>query len=216
MSQAFSRVSAAAVVFSIGLGFAAPAHAVDPERAGDWILRARALGVLPHENSTISGIGGTAHADDTVVPEFNITYFATDHIAFELIAAVTKHDVEARATSLGRVDLGDAWLLPPTLTVQYHWTTEGRTSPYLGVGLNYTHIFDADAPGTTVKAISYSDSFGPALQAGVDIWLDEQWSFNVDVKKLWLNTDVSINTGAIKADVDLNPWLVGVGLGYKF
>jgi outer membrane protein len=39
---------------------------------------------------------------------------------------------------------------------------------------------------------------------------------NLDVKKLWISTDVSINNGAINADVDINPWIVGVGVGYRF
>ena len=44
------------------------------------------------------------------------------------------------------------------------------------------------------------------------------WSLNLDVKKLWLNTDVKANLGgtALKADVDLNPWIFGVGVGYRF
>jgi outer membrane protein len=46
--------------------------------------------------------------------------------------------------------------------------------------------------------------------------LNEHWLVNVDLKKLFLNTDVNINNGAIKADVDINPWIVGVGMGYRF
>ena len=46
--------------------------------------------------------------------------------------------------------------------------------------------------------------------------LTDQIYANFDVKYLWINTDVEINGGAIEADVDLNPWIVGVGLGYRF
>lgn len=41
------------------------------------------------------------------------------------------------------------------------------------------------------------------------------WSFKIDVKKLWLSTDVKVNGGALKADVDINPWIFGVGVGYR-
>jgi outer membrane protein len=194
-----------------------PAEAEDGARAGTWLLRGRALGVLPDESSTISAIGGRADAENTIVPELDLTYFATDSIAVELIAAVTKHDVEAHGTMLGTVPLGSAWLLPPTLTVQYHVPGAGGVSPYLGAGVNYTHFFDADPPAAgAVRSISYDDSFGPALQAGVDVWVNDRWAINLDVKKVWLNTDVSINGGAIEADVDLDPWLVGVGVAYRF
>jgi outer membrane protein len=205
---------------AVCLGLAAtammPAYAAEPFAAGDWFVRGRILGVMPDEKSTISAIGGKAHAENTVVPEVDISYFLSNSVSLELIAAITKHDVEARGTTLGTVPLGSAWLLPPTLTLQYH-ATIGSLSPYVGVGLNYTHVFDADPPAAgAVRTISYGDSFGPALQAGVDVWLNDTWTLNVDVKKVWLNTDVKINGGAITADVDLNPWLLGVGFGYKF
>jgi outer membrane protein len=54
------------------------------------------------------------------------------------------------------------------------------------------------------------------LQFGVDYMLNEHWLVNVDVKKLFLSTDVSLNGGAITADVDINPWIVGAGIGYRF
>lgn len=85
----------------------ASAHA-EETRAGEWMIRGRIISVQPDESSTISAIGGAAHADNSVVPEVDFTYFITNNIAAELIAAVTKHDVEARGTTLGRVDLGSA------------------------------------------------------------------------------------------------------------
>lgn len=153
----------------LALAMSAGANAAAADRAGEWLLRARGLAVVPDESSTISVIGGKADAENTLVPEVDVTYFATNHIAFELIAAVTKHDMQALGTSLGRVDLGDVWLLPPTLTVQYHFTESDVFTPYVGAGLNYTHFYDADVPGNPVRDIHYRDAFGPALQAGVDI-----------------------------------------------
>ncbi|HEX2753597.1 MAG TPA: OmpW family outer membrane protein [Alphaproteobacteria bacterium] len=54
------------------------------------------------------------------------------------------------------------------------------------------------------------------MQAGLDYKLDDHWMLNVDVKKIYLNTDVSVNNGAVTADVDLDPWVFGVGVGYRF
>ncbi|MBL8642479.1 MAG: OmpW family protein, partial [Rhodospirillaceae bacterium] len=170
----------------------APVQADDFKQAGEWLVRGRVIGVLPDGKSTITPIGGNATADDSFVPELDISYFFSDNIALEVIAAVTKHDVTARGTTLGTVRLGDAWLLPPIVTLQYHASSFNGLSPYVGVGLNYTHFFDADTAGAPVTAISYGDSFGPALQAGFDVQLNDRWSFNVDVKKVWINTDVRI------------------------
>ena len=101
--------------------------------------------------------------------------------------------------------------------MQYHFNTKETVSPYVGVGLNYSHLFSVKVPGAgPVTSITYTDSVGPAAQVGVDSSLNERWSLNVDLKKIWLQTDVSLNGGAITGDVDLDPWIVGVGFGYRF
>lgn len=193
----------------------APQAAIAVE-AGDWVIRARAIGVMPQEDATVTGAltGSSINIDNSVVPEVDVSYFLTDNIALELIAATTPHDVHA-ATSGGYLDLGSAWLLPPTLTAQYHFTNLGAYKPYVGAGVNYTIFWNEDA-GSSINNIKYENSFGPALQAGVDYMLDEHWLVNMDVKKIWINSDVKINSGAVRADVDINPWIVGVGFGYKF
>lgn len=193
------------------------ANAAELPKAGDFVMRARALGVIPDEDATVTGAvtGNTVDIDNSLVPEFDFTYFVTNNIAFELIAAVTPHDVNADNSSAGPLDLGDVWLLPPTLTAQYHFTNLGNCKPYVGAGVNYTVFFSED-PGASVTSADYDNSFGPALQVGADYMIDDHWMFNVDVKKIWINTDVHFNGGAINADVDINPWVVGVGFGYKF
>lgn len=192
------------------------AHAA-PVKAGDWVVRARALNVRPSEDASITGAvtGNTININDSFVPELDVSYFVTNNIAFELIAAVTPHEARTKTSSAGPLDIGDVWLLPPTLTAQYHFTDLGKFKPYLGAGVNYTHFFGADE-GTSVTSAKYGDSFGPALQAGIDYMVDERWLLNMDVKKIWINTDAKFNGGAIRADVDIDPWVIGVGFGYKF
>lgn len=186
-------------------------------KAGDFIVRGRAVGVIPSEDATITGAvtGNTISIGETVVPEVDFSYFVTDDIALELIAAVTPHEVSTKTSSAGALDLGDVWLLPPTLTAQYHFNDLGNYKPYVGAGVNYTVFFNEDT-GSSVTSVEYDNSFGPALQAGVDYMLDDNWLLNMDVKKIWINPDVKFNGGAIAADVDINPWVVGVGFGYKF
>ncbi len=200
-------------------GFTAPAAFAE---AGDWQFRLRAITVQPDESADIASIGGDVDIDTSVVPEFDISYFFTDNIAAELILGVTPHDVTAVGTALGDVDLGDVTLLPPTLTVQYHFNPAGQVRPYLGAGVNYTVFFDEDLPaGTALDSIDYDPSVGLALQAGVDYALNERWFLNVDVKKVWINTDVTLdgttNLGAVvNADVDINPVIFGVGVGWRY
>jgi len=95
-----------------------------------------------------------------------------------------------------------------------NFTPESKFSPYVGAGVNYTIFYNSDKG--EVNNIDYSSSFGPALQVGIDYKLDRNWLLNFDVKKIWINSDVKINNGAIRADVDINPIIVGVGFGYRF
>jgi outer membrane protein len=192
------------------LALSSPAMAASDFKSGDWLLRGRVVGVLPQESSTLTGAAGHVNVDNSVVPELDISYFLTPNIAVELIAAVTPHDVK---TSEG-VDAGSAWLLPPTLTVQYHFTQFGSIKPYVGAGVNYTHFFNADAGA--LNAVEYDDSFGGALQAGVDVPIQGNWYANLDVKKVFISTTANFSPSGVRADVDIDPWLVGVGIGYKF
>lgn len=178
-----------------------------------WLVRGRIINVNPDESSTVS-IGGDVTAGDSFQPELDISYFWTDHFATELILATSKHEIGANGTALGDLDLGSVWALPPTLLAQYHFNPEGRFRPYIGAGINYT-IFH-NAKSGDVDSIEYDDSFGYAFQVGADIGIDDNWAFNLDVKKLFLSTEASINGGAVTADVDLDPWVFGAGFAYRF
>jgi len=188
------------------------------KKAGDILVRVRALGVVPDENdSNITVIGGELDASNTLVPELDLSYFFTDNIAAELILATTPHNISASRTSLGKVDVGDVWLLPPTLTLQYHPFPKSRFSPYVGAGLNLTLFYAEDAAGGTVRSLSFDNfSVGFAAQAGLDYQINDRWSINLDIKKVFIEAEAELNGGAIAGQVDLDPWLFGIGVGYKF
>lgn len=187
---------------------------------GDWLVRGRVIGVLPDDSASITPINGDTDISNSYVPEVDFSYFLTDNVAVEVIAAVTPHDVKAVGTTLGDIDLGDVTLLPPTVTLQYHFPMANGWKPYVGAGINYTTFFNDDLPsGTALAGIDYDDSFGWALQAGVDVDINETWFFNFDVKKIDINTDVTIDAGGlgiVTADVDIDPLVVGLGIGRRF
>ncbi|MBB4210183.1 outer membrane protein [Rhodothalassium salexigens DSM 2132] len=196
---------------------AGPALAQDSfVQAGDIVIRARGIVVEPDEGADIDPIGGSVDIETAVMPELDFSYFFTDRLAVELIAAVTPHDVTATGTALGDVPLGELLLLPPTLTAQYHLPVTKRFKPYVGAGINVTFFIDEDAAGGAVTSIDADTSVGAALQAGFDYQISGPWMVNLDVKRLFLDTDVSINGGGITADVDINPWIFGFGVGYRF
>ena len=174
------------------------------------MIRLRAINVMPDESSSMS-IADSVKAGNQIVPELDFTYFWTDHWASELILATSKHHM----STAGGLDLGDVWILPPTLTLQYHFMPDQRFRPYAGAGLNYTFFYNEDA-GTSITGIDYKNGVGYALQAGFDYGIDKHWAINFDVKKIWLNTDVTTTGPGVTADVDLDPWVFGTGVSYRF
>jgi outer membrane protein len=187
-----------------------------------WQVRLRAVGVAPEESATIGIIGGDVAISNALIPELDFTYFFTENFAAELILGTAKHDVQAINTAAGDVNLGSVWLLPPTLTAQYHFYTSDKKvfKPYIGAGVNYTLFYNVKSGD--VADVTYDNALGYAAQLGFDLMVDDTFFINVDVKRLFLSTDVSVDASnlapglIIPADVDINPWLVGVGVGMKF
>lgn len=196
--------------------FASPVQARDFDGVWDkdrWQFRLRAIGVLPDAGGSTT-IGGKLDADDAYVPEFDITYFFTKHIAAELILATSSHDVSLK-TAGGELDLGDTMLLPPTLTLQYHFSPDQAFSPYIGAGVTYALPYAEDNGRNSTK-LAADGSFGAAVQAGFDYWLNDNWGVNFDVKKIWVDVDASVNYGTITGELELNPWVIGTGVSYRF
>lgn len=108
--------------------------------------------------------------------------------------------------------------LPPTLLAQYHFTNFGAFKPYVGAGINFTRFSNVkfnDAP-TAAGANIDKNSWGGALQVGFDYALDKNWSINFDVKKVYIDTTVSVPALGYSGKFKVDPLLVGVGVGYRF
>lgn len=196
-----------------------------------WQVRLRGIGVVPNEKATVGIIGGDVAISNAIVPELDFTYFFTENFAAELILGTAKHDVNTVGSDISAVggptsfdvDLGSVMLLPPTLTAQYHFfpLREKKFKPYIGAGVNYT-IFYNVKEGDVVKGIEYDNAIGFAAQVGFDVMLNEKYFVNFDVKRLFLKTDVTVDASnlaeglSIPAEVEINPWIIGLGFGMKF
>lgn len=218
------RVRTMTVVVALAaLQTATPALA----KQGDLLLRARAIMVAPNESS--SGITPAfpterVSVNNSVMPELDLTYMATNHIGFELIAATTRHGVSGTSGTTGGIGkLANTWVLPPTLTVQYHFNPEGKIRPYVGAGINYTIFYATKAtPGLESAVgkthVGLSDSVGWASQAGADFDLTDRLFVNVDVKYISIKTNATLSTtaaGVQRVHVNLDPLVFGIGLGIR-
>ncbi len=191
---------AAVCALTTGAAMAQPAE-------GPWMVRVRAVD-LNSANGDNTGLG--LSVNDKVIPEVDISYFFTPNLAAELILTVPqKHTLHS--TTVG-ADIGTLKHLPPTLLVQYHFDAPGY-KPYVGAGINYTRFSSVNL--TVAGAEIENDSVGGALQVGVDVPVGKNLYFNFDIKKVYIETDVSLS-GVKQGTFKVDPLLVGVGLGWRF
>ena len=199
----------------------APAPVMTYEAFDPWMIRVRAIGVLPDGNSSVSVDGGSSISglkiSNAVVPEIDITYFFTKNIAVEAICCLAPHSIKGSKNLANVGDIGDTLLFPPTVMLQYHFTNFGAFKPYLGVGVNWTHFFNNDAKGL-FNSLKIDDSFGVAAQIGFEYMINRNWGVNFDVKRIYMRPDATVRLGAVPvtAKVRIDPWIVGVGVGYRF
>lgn len=191
-----------------------------------WQIRVRALTVLPMNQGSVR-LNGTRAASsglnfqDTVTPELDISYFFTKNIAAELILGTTYSKIYGKGKTMDSLGLknkrlGKTWILPPTLTLQYHFTNFGKFQPYIGGGVNYTFFYSES--DWKLKNVTVDGTWGGAVQLGFDYMLTKHWGLNLDVKKLFLAPSYHAKAGdaRVTGRARLDPWLIGTGITYRF
>jgi outer membrane protein len=218
----------------LALAIAAPL--AQAHQAGDIIVRAGAITVDPHESSSDIWVGalgtdvaGTkATLDSDTQLGLNFAYMLTNNIGIELLAATPfSHDVGVKGMPGGFAglngNLGELKHLPPTLSVVYYpLDASSAFQPYVGAGINYTWFFDtklsSEAEGKGFSGLDMKDSWGLAAQVGMDYMLTDNIMLNAQVRYIDIDTTGTTNFGGdkVKVDVDVDPLVYMVGLGYKF
>lgn len=192
--------------------------------AGDWIVRIRGINVDPNDSSErIADTGSKVKVDSASTIEVDVTWMFLQHFGVELIAATTKHDLEATGGDLSGADLGSVKVLPPTATLQWHPFPEKIFDFYVGAGVNFTTFYSYDLSddlaGLGVTDIEFSDSFGLAGNLGLSVYIGNHFHVNGDIKYIMISTDADIKVGSDSLDkvaVDIDPWVLGLGVGWRF
>jgi outer membrane protein len=210
--------------FAIGLGAAlalagaAQAEDFKPKAAGEIMLNVRISDVAPANGDAITTLAGAAtglnaKVSSEVMPSLGLTYFITDHWAVEAIATTTEHRIKAQGGATN-VEVKKTWVLPPVVSLQYHFAPTAKVSPYVGAGVNYMLFYGgSDENGFRLRV---KNGFGTALEAGVDIATVGAWSVNLDAKKVFFQTKATDTKNGLKSTVNLDPWVLSAGVGYKF
>lgn len=201
---------------------------------GDFIVRAGAANVDPNEDSnalSLNGNPGTwpgseAEVDDDTQLGITFTYMFKEHWGVGLLAATPfDHDIEADLGNGTKLDAGSTKHLPPTLTLQYFpMDADSRFQPYVGAGINYTNFFQEDVDSELESIFGHGeldldDSWGYAFQAGVDYMINDRWLLNASIWYLDIDTEAKFKFDGgdvIESDVDIDPMVYMIGIGYKF
>lgn len=178
--------------------------------------------------------GNGVSVDDETGLGITVSYIYRDNWGVELLAALPfSHDINGEGPTLkGLGKIASTDQLPPTLLVNYYpQISMPGWHPYIGVGLNYTVFFDEEASDSLEAAlgktdIELDDSFGLALQVGVDWDWRENWFLNAALWYIQIDTTADIKfaggpatggaAGKTSVDVDIDPYVVMLGLGYRF
>jgi outer membrane protein len=207
MKKSIAFLASAAV--AVGALASAPAGADE----GPFMVRLRALYISPANKSDAAGAlpADAIHVNSKWAPDIDLEWFFDKNWSSELLLTVPqKHTVSVQGT-----DIGTFKHLPPTLTVKYNFLPDGTFRPYLGLGVNLTFISDVNLADGALKLDS--TSVGGAAQAGFDVKIDEHWFGSVDAKYVMIKSDVKdAASGAKVTTVKVDPWLLGVGFGYRF
>lgn len=193
------------------------------EAQGNWILRLRGISISPNDSSSeILDTGTEVTVDSKTTFEVDLTYMFSDNVGLEVIAATARHDLATTGGALGGADAGSVKVLPPTVTLQYFFGTE-TIRPYIGAGVNFTYFYSydlsEDLAGLGITDVEFSTSFGFAGDVGIDFSLGGSWLLNLDAKYIMISTDADLMVGSEvldTIDVDVDPWVYGIGIGYRF
>jgi outer membrane protein len=173
-----------------------------------WSMGIHALYINPDTDTT--GALGNIDVEANLAPGITLEYFFTPYISTELVAAISKHDVE-----IDNDVYGSLWLLPPSLYLKYHPMPQAKISPFIGAGVNY--VFAWDEKLDVNSTFEVEDSFGWAAKAGADIRLNENLFLTAEAMYYQIETEFSLrDLGVNDEDIDLDSWIFSLGAKYRF
>lgn len=200
MTRMVSALALSAAIAAV----AGPALA---QSQGDWTVGFGFANVNPKSNNGTVG-GAAATVDDNTALTFTAEYFIRDNIGIELLAASPfEHDIFLNGGYAATTKQ-----LPPTLSINYHFPTQSKFKPFVGVGINYTTFFEESTPA---GVISLDDSFGLAVNLGADWQVSDRGALRFNVRYMDIDTDVTLN-GTYVGTAEIDPVVVGFGYVHRF
>ncbi len=197
---------------------AAPAFAQDAGTGASgkhWAV----VGGYAHQEPTGDGpiAGSKAEFDGSGATTLGLSYYFNDHIAVEGWGAATKFDHRVTTTADGKI--GTVSSQPYAVSAQYHFR-DGNASvrPFVGLGYFENNIDHEDQDNIGPYAdnhIGMTTPKGPMATVGVDLNFTPHLFARADARYMHGGSDIAVD-GAKVGEADLNPVVIGVGVGARF
>ena len=198
----------ASAILALGLP-----HAALAQSQGEWTLGFGIANVNPKsDNGTLAGGTVPTEIGDSTRPTITVEYFFRDNLGIEVLGALPfSHSIESNGTEIGKVKQ-----LPPVISLQYHFDATPQFKPFVGLGVNFTGFYDADARGPLAGSdLRVKNSWGLAAHLGGDYWISEKAAIRADLRWIDIDADVELN-GENIGEVEIDPVVVGVSYVMKF
>lgn len=219
------------ILLAMGLSLCTNAFAADYQ--GSRVSVDLGYGTLSpnDDNGEVSGPGlppmNSVDVKSSSSIALTVSYYQNENISYQFyVAPPIDFDIHASGTIQGLGHLSTVDVLLPTALVNYTFNTMGSFKPYIGAGINYsifsgeksTPILEGALGGST--SVQLKNSFGIALQAGIQFDINKQWYLNANY--LWIDVDstAKIDTSAVgtkrTVDLKIDPSVFYFSLGYRF
>lgn len=137
--------------------------------------------------------------------------FAPNVVGEVLLAIPFEHTVENAKGN--NAEVAKFKHLPPTFSAKYLFTPDAAFSPYVGLGLNYTLVFDEESGLGKLKG---KDSFGVAANVGFEYRMpNSPWGISADLRYIKIKSDLTLN-GADIGTLTVDPMVIGLSTAYHF
>jgi outer membrane protein len=183
---------------------------------GDLTVRVGAAHVAPNDDSSDLD-GAEVSVDGSTSLGISLSYMLGERLGIGVLGAWPfEHDIKGAGTLDGAGTVAKTKHLPPTVTLQYHFAPEASVRPFVGAGINYTKFFSEKTEGALDGVdINLDDSWGWALEAGVDVDIASDWFLSGQIFYIAIDTTAEL-AGVGNIDVDIDPWVFMASVGRTF
>lgn len=168
----------------------------------------------------VGAIAKNGYGGDASTTIFFNNYLATElSLGFNVLRTkYTSLASVAHNYGIDNVKLGKnkpIYMIPATITGQFHIAPYGGIRPYIGVGYHGSYML------TQATGLKIRNGHGAVGQIGIDFYAKDDTLVNIDVRQFFLNPKLEykpnlVGNKTVSSKVKLNPLIVSVGIGFNF